>query len=133
MISKLFNNEDKLIKKEKEKEAREKEEQEREKKKIEEEIQKQKLEKYIGKAIKEEILKPGTHDTTIKIRTHGEGLFGVGKTTDKIENWVNSIIKHRGQIINISAKRDQGLIEDYIVTYWDIVVPEDWESTSEEE
>lgn len=130
MISKLFNNEEKLIKKEKEKEEREKEAKEREREKLEEELQQKRLEEYIVKAIKEEIMKPGTHDTTIKIRTHGEGLFGVGKSTDKIESWLNSVIKHRGQIINISAKRDQGLIEDYIVTYWDIIIPDDWDSNS---
>ncbi len=82
---------------------------------------------YIIKSTKEEVTNPGTHSTTIKIASNGEGLLGVDKTPHKVEKWLNDFIKHRSQIINISARRDKGLIEDYTVTYWEIVVPEDWD------
>lgn len=82
------------------------------------------------KSIIEEAKNPGTHETIIKVASNGEGLLGIEKTVSKIEKWVNTVIKHRCQIINISVKRDKGLIDDYTVTYWDIVVPEDWDSQS---
>lgn len=85
------------------------------------------LEEYILKITKEEVIKPGTHNTTIKIATNGEGLLGIDKRADKIEKWINEFIIHRSQIINISAKRDKGYIDDYIVTYWEVVVPKDWD------
>lgn len=69
--------------------------------------------------ILEEYKNPGTYPTKINVQRTGEGFFvQVGKTTVDATNFINSIICHRCQIINIAAKADKHLLDQYIVTYW---------------
>lgn len=141
MLGKLFSNEEvskakeelekkresKRLQKEQEQLEKEAELERKRMEQLEKESKEKRLEEYIIASTKEEVIKPGTHNTTIRISTNGEGLFGIDKSVDKIEQWINTFIKHRSQIINISAKRDKGYIDDYIVTYWEVIVPDDWD------
>lgn len=67
----------------------------------------------------EESKTPGTHPTKINVARTGEGFFlSVGKTTLAATDFINNTICHRCQIINISAKADKHLLDQYILTYW---------------
>lgn len=67
----------------------------------------------------EEYRNPGTYPTKINVARTGEGFFiEVGKNTVEATNFINSIVCHRCQVMNISAKADKFLLEQYIVTYW---------------
>lgn len=67
----------------------------------------------------EEAKSPGTYPTKINVARIGEGFFiEVGKTTVEATNFINSIVCHRCQVMNISAKADKHLLDQYIVTYW---------------
>ena len=69
--------------------------------------------------ILEEHRSPGTYPTRINVARTGEGFFiQVGKNTVEATNFINSILCHRCQVINISAKADKSLLDQYIVTYW---------------
>lgn len=122
------NKEEALNKKEIEKELKL---QEDEINKQEEELKKQEEfnkilleEKYIKtiqEMIIEEIRLPGTHKTYFKVDRIGEGLFwGFSKTTEEATKFLNEIIYNQKQVINICARGDDSLLQDYIVTYWKI-------------
>lgn len=90
------------------------------------ELEKNKIikEEY-GLAIKamvmEEVNSPGTHPTFFRVERIGEGYFlDSPKTTKDAANFLNQLITHRSQIINICARGDDSLLKDYIVTFWDI-------------
>lgn len=86
------------------------------KKKIDE-----KYKETIQKMIIEEIRFPGSHKTYFKVDRIGEGLFfGFSKSIEDANKFLNKIIFHQKQIINISARGDDSLLKDYIVTYWEI-------------
>ena len=69
--------------------------------------------------ILEEAKTPGTYPTKINVARTGEGHFvQVGKTTAEATQFINSIVCHRCQVMNISTKADKSLLDQYIVTYW---------------
>ena len=69
--------------------------------------------------ILEEAKTPGTYPTIINVARTGEGHFvQVGKTTAEATQFINSIVCHRCQVMNISTKADKSLLDQYIVTYW---------------
>ena len=71
--------------------------------------------------ILEESKNPGTYPTKINVARTGEGHFvQVGKTTAEATEFINSIVCHRCQVMNISTKADKSLLDQYIVTYWHI-------------
>ena len=75
--------------------------------------------KVMTPKILEEYKNPGTYQTKINVARTGEGFFvQVGKNTVEATNFINSIICHRCQVMNISAKADKSLLDQYIVTYW---------------
>ena len=80
-----------------------------------------KYEETINKMIIEEIRLPGSHKTYFKVDRIGEGLFfGFSKSIEDANKFLNKIIFNQNQIINISARGDDSLLKDYIVTYWEI-------------
>ncbi len=80
-----------------------------------------KYNEVIREMILEEARSPGTHMTRFQVDRIGEGFFlKVPKNTREATNFLNSIIFHRSQIVNISARGDDSLLKDYIVTYWTI-------------
>lgn len=69
--------------------------------------------------ILEELRNPGTYATSINVMRTGEGIFlDSTKTAADATNFINSLICHRCQIINISAKAEKAWLDQYIVTYW---------------
>ena len=66
--------------------------------------------------ILEEAKTPGTYPTKINVARTGEGHFvQVGKTTAEATQFINSIVCHRCQVMNISTKADKSLLDQYIV------------------
>ena len=69
--------------------------------------------------ILEEAKTPGTYPTKINVARTGEFHFvQVGKNTAEATQFINSIVCHRCQVMNISTKADKSLLDQYIVTYW---------------
>ena len=65
--------------------------------------------------ILEEAKTPGTYPTKINVARTGEGHFvQVGKTTAEATQFINSIVCHRCQVMNISTKADKSLLDQYI-------------------
>lgn len=86
--------------------------------KIDSEVQEEAVQ-ILLKMIIEESRNPGTYPTEIGIARIGEGMFlKIGKSVEEARKFINSLILHRVQIINISARADTGLLDEYIVTYW---------------
>lgn len=69
----------------------------------------------------EEIRNPGSHKTYFKVDRIGEGaFFELSKSVQDATIFLNKIIYHQNQIINICALGEDYLLKDYIVTYWQI-------------
>lgn len=75
--------------------------------------------KEITPKVLEEFKNPGTYPTKINVMRTGEGIFlDSNKTAADAAKFINNVVCHRCQIINISAKADKAWLDQYIVTYW---------------
>lgn len=115
MLKKLFkNNEDKEILDEKQRE---------------EEERKKRLKKFLRKATFEEFRNPGLYRTIMRVRDIREDNIEIKSSTD-VERWLNRVLFNRFQIIDICGKAGKDGITEYIVTYWEVVPPKDWDRNS---
>lgn len=93
----------------------------------EEEERRKKLKKFLRKATFEEFKNPGTYRTIIRVRDIHEGNIDINSSSD-VEKWINRVLYNRFQIMNIHCQSNKDGITEYIITYWEVVPPKDWEN-----
>lgn len=91
----------------------------------EEEERRKKLKRFLRKATFDEYKNPGTYRTIIRVRDIHEDNAEVKGSID-VEKWINRILFNRFQIIDISCQSNKDGIFEYIVTYWEVIPPKDW-------
>lgn len=96
------------------------------KKQKEEEERKKKLKKFLRKATFDEFKNPGSYRTIIRVRDIREDNVDLKSTSD-VERWINRILFNRFQIMNIHCDSGKEGVKEYIVTYWEVIPPKDWE------
>lgn len=95
--------------------------------KIQEEERRKRLKRFLRKATLDEIRTPGIYRTLMRVRDISEDGIQISDSID-VEKWLNRLVYNRAQIINIHCSKDKSTIKDYVVTYWEVIPPKDWES-----
>ncbi|WP_066875199.1 hypothetical protein [Clostridium mediterraneense] len=95
--------------------------------KLAEEERRKKLKRFMRKATLDEIRNPGMYRTLMRVRDIAEDGVQIKNSID-IEKWLNKLVYNRAQIIDIYCNKDKNIIKEYVVTYWEVVPPKDWES-----
>lgn len=94
---------------------------------LKEEEKRKKLKKFLRKATIDEIRNPGMYKTLMRVRDINEDGVKIIDSLD-VEKWINRLIFNRAQIIDIYCSKDKNVIKDYVLTYWEVVAPKDWEA-----
>ncbi|MGL5633520.1 MAG: hypothetical protein ACRDDL_00345 [Sarcina sp.] len=95
--------------------------------KLQEEDRRKRLKKFLRKATIEEIRNPGMYKTLMRVRDISEDGVKIEDTLD-VEKWLNRLVFNRAQIIDVYCIKEKGTIKEYVVTYWEVVPPKDWEN-----
>lgn len=95
--------------------------------KTQEEERRKKIKKFLRKATLDEMRNPGMYRTLMRVRDIAEDGVKIIDSLD-VEKWVNRLVYNRAQIINIYCTKEKNTIKEYVVTYWEVIPPKDWES-----
>lgn len=94
---------------------------------LQEEDRRKRLKKFLRKATIDEIRNPGMYKTLMRVRDIAEDSVKIIDSLD-IEKWLNKLIFNRAQIIDVYCVKEKNSIKEYVVTYWEVVPPRDWEA-----
>ncbi|MGL4760339.1 MAG: hypothetical protein ACRC6T_07550 [Sarcina sp.] len=94
---------------------------------IKEEERRKRLKKFLRKATIDEIRNPGMYKTLMRVRDITEDSVKIIDSLD-IEKWLNKLVFNRAQIIDVYCVKEKNSIKEYVVTYWEVVAPKDWEA-----
>ncbi|MGL4452959.1 MAG: hypothetical protein ACRCTZ_17510 [Sarcina sp.] len=94
---------------------------------LQEEERRKRLKKFLRKATIDEIRSPGMYKTLMRVRDITEDNIKIVDSLD-IEKWLNKLIFNRAQIIDIYCVKEKNSIKEYVITYWEVIPPRDWEA-----
>lgn len=92
-----------------------------------EEERRRKIKKFLRKATLDEMRNPGMYRTLMRVRDIAEDGVKIIDSLD-VEKWLNRLVYNRAQIIDIHCIKEKNTIKEYVVTYWEVIPPKDWES-----
>ena len=98
-----------------------------EEERLREEDRKKRLKKFLRKATIDEIRNPGMYKTLMRVRDLAEDEVRVTDSLD-VEKWINKLVFNRAQIIDVYCVKEKNNIKEYVVTFWEVVPPRDWEA-----
>ncbi|MGL4654855.1 MAG: hypothetical protein ACRCWM_03055 [Sarcina sp.] len=94
---------------------------------LQEEERRKRLKKFLRKATIDEIRNPGMYKTLMRVRDLTEDGVKIIDSLD-VEKWLNKLIFNRAQIIDVYCVKEKNSIKEYVITYWEVVPPKDWEA-----
>lgn len=86
-----------------------------------------KLKKFLRKATIDEIRNPGMYKTLMRVRDISEDGVKIIDSLD-VEKWLNRLVFNRAQIIDVYCTKEKNVIKEYVLTYWEVIPPRDWEA-----
>ncbi|WP_297518539.1 hypothetical protein [uncultured Clostridium sp.] len=93
---------------------------------LQDEERRKRLKKFLRKATIDEIRNPGMYKTLMRVRDITEDGVKIVDSLD-VEKWLNRLVFNRSQIIDVYCVKEKNSIKEYVVTYWEVVQPKDWE------